>query len=724
MFRWARYLSLWRTLPEPERRARAGRVADRLIQRGALPAPLRRAIARSSRAALRRACTVDPREIALRLRDAGAERGPLFAAAAPRAREVARRFPDHAAWVLRRTERLLEREFELLGAPAARPLLTDGRIDWHTDWVSGSRWDAGAFAEDLPLVREGGVDVKRPWELARFQHLLVLGQARHLASLEDPHGSSASLPHRAAVEAAAQIDMFIADNPRAMGIHWSCAMEIALRALSWCAALALFRDSETWTPGFVERMVHSLWQHGLHVRRNLETGGAAPATNHYLADLLGLLALARTLPELRDAAEWETLAVHELEREIERQVHADGVGFERSLSYHRLAAEIFVHAMLLAPDRFGAAFRTRLAAMLEFSAACTRPDGTVPRWGDDDRGRVLPIAGYGARTDDHRELLDLGGRVLERRDLVAAGAGRSIESAWLLEPCEAAPGTPDRTAETASREFPEAGVCVLRGSATHVLTSCGPVGTAGLGNHGHNDLLAVCLWAGGREWITDPGTGSYGGDIELRRRLRSVAAHATVQLGEREPHGLPPGPAGLFRMVGRARAEVERYEPDRWVARHDGFRGGDCDWIHRRELRLDPVRNACTILDRVWREPPRAAPADERLRLHLRFPLADGVRARVDPPRPPAGLGPPPDGARSAEASGTPRAVLLEDDIGRRLWLTLSLPRDAVVEIASAEISPGYGERVEGGVLVVQCAATGDVSFSTVLQPEPRADTP
>ena len=34
-------------------------------------------------------------------------------------------------------------------------------------------------------------------------------------------------------------------------------------------------------------------------------------------------------------------------------------------------------------------FVGRLGAMLEFTAACTRPDGTVSRWGDGDDGRVL-----------------------------------------------------------------------------------------------------------------------------------------------------------------------------------------------------------------------------------------------------------------------------------------------------------------------------------------------
>ena len=202
--RWAHYWTLWRSLPAPERRARAGRVTDRWIQRGPFPVPLRRAIARSSRAALRRASRVELDTLLTELLAAGVERGPLFGDLRPRASSIAAAFPVHAATVMETAEQLLRREFELLGSKPMRPLRSDGSIDWHRDWGSDVSWSPVGFAEDLPLLREGRADIKRPWELARFQHLLVLGQAYHLAPHRLSEERSAQLRHSCAEEAAAE----------------------------------------------------------------------------------------------------------------------------------------------------------------------------------------------------------------------------------------------------------------------------------------------------------------------------------------------------------------------------------------------------------------------------------------------------------------------------------------------------------------------------------------
>mgnify|MGYP000305454774 CR=1 FL=1 len=56
-----------------------------------------------------------------------------------------------------------------------------------------------------------------------------------------------------------------------------------------------------------------------------------------------------------------------------------------------------------------------------------------------------------------------------------------------------------------------------------------------------------CVWAAGTEWITDPGTGSYTGDPDLRNRLRSTAAHATLQMGSRR--GSPTCPACASELL-------------------------------------------------------------------------------------------------------------------------------------------------------------------------------
>jgi hypothetical protein len=462
------------------------------------------------------------------------------------------------------------------------------------------------------------------------------------------------------------------------------------------------------------------------VRRNLEIGAGGLTTNHYLADVLGLLTLGCALSELREAEEWRELGAAALEREIGIQVHPDGVDFERSIPYHRLATEMFVHGALLAasagapPSR---PYRERLGRMLGFVATYTRLDGTAPQWGDNDDGRWLPLEGYASHAPhDHRHLLDLGGHLLDRADLVTAGSGRSVERLWLLGPGR--PQPPAAPAGRSSRAFAEGGYIVMRRDDLHLGVSCGAVGTRGLGNHTHNDLLALCLWADGIEWIPDPGTGVYSGDLALRNRMRSTAVHATLQLGEREQNRLGPGLDGLFHVHERARPDLVRWQSgptvDCLVARHHGFSDDGAAWVHERTIVFRPGLRSWLVGDRLFRadvaEGAAAAAPDPT---HLRFPLTPGVEVeRSDdlaawPLALQAVLS---DWAAEprAVASGVPAAFRLSAG-GRTLWIVLRAPRASTAAILPGLYSPRYGVTQAALLLDVTIPAGAVVQVGTVL---------
>lgn len=588
--RWAR---LWGSLPADERRARVRRVADRLLRRRRSIRALGIVPATPSWRAFARALDVSLDKLDARLAKPKPSRGE------PEAAEPG----EHAA------------------AP----------IDWHLDPVSGVRWDPATYFTDVVTVRLDGSDVKVPWELARLQHLVPMGRGR-------------------SKEAAAQVLSFLADNPPGLGVNWASPMEVALRAFSLTAALEFFRGLPGWEPPVVREIARALWVHGRHVRRNLEIPVDAPATNHYLANLLGLLAIARTLPELREARDWGELARSELVKALGHQVGADGVSFERSFPYHGFVTEIFIHAALIEaasgrpmPPQFG----SRLAAMLEAIVWSLRPDGTIPAWGDGDDGRVSQAPA--ATLADQRRLLALGGPLVSRPDLAAYAP-------W---------------SATCGRRFAIAGWHILRTASVHVAVATGRVGTWGLGNHTHNDLFAPSYWALGREWIVDPGTGSYSRDLALRNRLRGVAAHAALQLGTREPNEIPPGRDGLFRMIEKADPEVVVWEATRegasLTARHTGYSGPEGTWSWQRRIALDAASGVVSGHDRLLASDATdvaAAPRD----VWLRFPLAPGLAARL------AGSG-----------------VVVTDDAGRTLHVALDLPAGSEVRIEACEVSPRYG---------------------------------
>jgi hypothetical protein len=651
--------------------------------------------------AFRRALSVPPAQLVARLRADDGARGPLFAPLAPRAEGFVLRHDGEARALLDRVEPLLSRTFDLLGSGPVRPLRPDGGIDWHRDPVSGLGWDPSTHHVDLVAVRGDGSDVKWPWELSRCQHLPVLGLASRCASLLLAPAAASALRARCAVEAAAEIDDWIERNPRGLGVNWSCTMDVAIRAFNWVSALALFRDTPQWDDPFVLRVVRSLWTHGRHIRSHLEIGDDGLTSNHYLANAIGLYALGCALPELREAEEWRLFARRTLAEEMEKQVLPDGADFERSLPYHRLAAEIFVHGALLAKGRgeaLPAPVLTRLALMLEFTAAATRQDGSVPQWGDNDDGRLLPLDGYATGApNDHRHLLALGGRLLRRADIEACGDGHDLEATWLVGD---AAERPFASGAPPSRAFADVGYCVLRADDLHVAVSCGPVGTSGLGNHTHNDLLSIVVFAGGREWIVDPGSGTYTRDAALRNRLRGTAAHATLQLGAREQNPFGAEMVDLFRMTARARPEVIAWSCDGsnalLRARHDGFSGPDGTWTHERSVALGGADRSIVVRDRLDGPAP-----DEPV--FLRFPLAVDVDATIV----------------DRGASRGDRVVVqvqLRDRDRRVLNLALDLPAGSAVASRPAIYSPRYGVALEARALVATMAPAAHLEALTTIR--------
>ena len=69
--------------------------------------------------------------------------------------------------------------------------------------------------------------------------------------------------------------------------------------------------------------------------------GESPIITH-LANLVGLIYLGLLCPEFMEAAEWREFGLTEIEAEMQKQVYADGVSYEASTSYHRLALEMFL----------------------------------------------------------------------------------------------------------------------------------------------------------------------------------------------------------------------------------------------------------------------------------------------------------------------------------------------------------------------------------------------
>jgi len=174
-----------------------------------------------------------------------------------RAAALAEARPDLAQRVRYHAQHALDHVVDLLGSG---PVKLGEHIDWHCDFKVGIGWPPDVLADDQDYLRLGeACDVKMPWELSRCHHWVTLGRAYAL----DPDP-------RYAREFAAQLDAWLDENPWPYGVNWGRAMEVAVRAVNWLWAAALFADAPEFSPAHRVRCLKAMLKQGRHILDNLE----------------------------------------------------------------------------------------------------------------------------------------------------------------------------------------------------------------------------------------------------------------------------------------------------------------------------------------------------------------------------------------------------------------------------------------------------------------------
>ncbi|MGQ0762882.1 MAG: alginate lyase family protein [Acidobacteriota bacterium] len=477
-------------------------------------------------------------------------------------------------------------------------------INWTRDPLSGVDWPLDYHA-DINLFRGDGSDARVLWELNRLSQLITLGRA-YVVSRDE----------RLAVEFLKQVRSWRSQNPVGRGANWSCAMEVALRAMNLLAAFKLFISSSQMDEDALAELLMMFDQHGAHIRRNLEYSHIA-TSNHYMCDVAGLLWLGIMLPELQEARAWRKFGLHELLTELDKQILPDGADSESSTAYHRLKLELLLYSFVLCRENgieIDHKHWEKVRAIAAYTRAYLRSDGQAPLIGDSDSGQILPIvkragddhayvqamaaAGLGTHASGVQE--DTAGVRTSAQQ--RAGGMRTVpeEMLWILgeqgvRDYESLSGAPPAE----SQAFPDAGIYILRHDDLYLLFNASGCGLNGRGSHGHNDALSIEVSACGTAFIVDPGSYVYTADLQARHLFRSTAYHSTVQIDDVEQNTTDEKTP--FVMGDEAHPRVVKWETngefDYVIAEHGGYLRLDQPVTHRRAVRFDKRKRFWFIED-------------------------------------------------------------------------------------------------------------------------------
>jgi len=350
------------------------------------------------------------------------------------------------------------------------------------------------------------------------------------------------------------VEDWIEANPLSRASSWRIGWNsfvVSLRALVWMQQLAARR--ERLEPSFVRRARASLVEQVRFLESHLELdiGG-----NHLIKNAKTLL-WAGAFFRGTAAQRWSALGAELLRAELDEQVLADGLHYERSPAYH---AQVFADLTECAHVAEGE-LRGRLVAVLERMAQplvdLTHPDGAPSLFND----------GGLAMAYSTQECLDVAQQLGVRRP-----------------------------APRARFELAQAGYYGLRSESSYLLVDCGALAPDHLPAHGHGDALAFEWSLGGQRIIVDAGVCEYERG-EWRDLARSTRSHNTLTLDELDQSEF----WAAFRVGRRARVRCERFEPlgHGFVLEgsHDGYAHLPGAPLHRR--RFVASRESLVIDDEV-----------------------------------------------------------------------------------------------------------------------------
>lgn len=476
-------------------------------------------------------------------------------------------FPNAAADIVERAERVVAHRFDLLGYS---DLDLGPNINWHSDPVNLKQAPLEqAYAVPYLHFDKSG-DSKIVWELNRHQHFITLGKAYRLAG-----------DRKYSDEFVRQFYDWQMQNPYLMGINWASSLEVAFRSLSWLWARELFAGSPSLTEHLRHDILLALGRNARFLEHNLSTYFSR--NTHLLGEAVALFFIGLMCPELKGASAWRAMGWEIILEESRHQVRSDGGYFEQSTYYHVYALDMLLHARILAkrnlqpiPDSLD---RT-LEKMLDFLAALCI-GGPPSRLGDDDGGRLFdPHRNHAEHLSDP---LSTGAALFGRSDWKAVVPGLAEETLWLLGPSAVAAfdDLPAQEVRSRSRGFPESGVYIMSCDGLRLTIDAGPFGTGHCG-HSHADALGITVAADGYESLTDPGTFTYTGSREWREVFRGTAAHNTLMV-ERKNQAEPTAP---FEWEKVPEVRVEQWWTgknfDLLIAFHTGYQKTTSQATHRR----------------------------------------------------------------------------------------------------------------------------------------------
>lgn len=266
-----------------------------------------------------------------------------------------------------------------------------------------------------------------------------------------------------------------------------------------------------------------IWSDAHRLSANIEYG--LGIHNHLLNDARGLFRASRVLSDLNDAVVWREQAFRLWDEYFPKLILADGSFAEQSSHYQlllcRTALEYFLAARL-SHRALPSGTERQLSGMFQLANDLLRPDGSLPRFGDNSPDHTVEDLWGLMSAAYHCGLLKLR----PRHDVITP---------LTLLYCDEAPHLHTTKVPSGDSAYPQGGFMFLRSidEALELIVHADP--RAEVRAHGDSGRGSFELWWRGQIIVREPGS------ILSSSNLRSVWSHCGLAQNVTCLNGLAPG---------------------------------------------------------------------------------------------------------------------------------------------------------------------------------------
>jgi len=405
-----------------------------------------------------------------------------------------------------------------------------------------------------------------------------------------------------------------------------------------------------------------LWKDAIQLASNVEYG--LGLHNHLLNDARGLFLAGAALADCEQAAEWRERAFAIWDEFFPQLVLEDGTFAEQSSHYHLLLCRTALEYWLACRRdhrSLPAGFESRIHSMFRLANQLLRPDGSLPRFGDNSPDRTISDLWGLLAAAYHYGLLQEPPR-------------HTAVTPLTIFYCGLCPHVPEPQGTVGVQLFPQGGFAILRSTTLGAELVAHGDCRDGVGPHGDAGRGSYELWWNGHVLVCEPGSFFSSSDAKWHFYHCAEAQNVTsldglspaiTKQNERflAPWYCPQG--GVWKTLPGVAAEF----------RCEAFR------------RLHPD----IVLSRTWRfEEPDTLLFDER--------IEGSTRVRFDSR---VCLGNAAWGSlQHDEKSGFGKLEWQGAD-GSSASMTIAAPRNISMAIRGGTFLPEYGVEKEGRVLVL-----------------------